>query len=528
MAHLGNDFSSYDAFLNLADSVFSVDLATLNNSGVTGGALVAVGPTEESGARYVNIAISVEGMEPNQPVPQHIHGLFDMEGNPADSKTPDISADADRDGVVEVLEGLPNYGDIILTLTDSEGNAPMTDEDGKFTYVQNFDLNDASNFFSPVSMTDYEGADLLPLNLREIVLHGVSVPSGVGAGTEGEVNGEQDGFVPILPAAAGEIEQTTLENARDILEDLSARAGETVMLGDGGETALGGIGSDAIRGGAGDDRLDGASGNDVLNGGDGNDALLGRVGDDVIFGGAGDDNIAASDGNDEASGGAGNDQIGGGLGNDVLSGDGGDDMMGGGVGDDTLDGGAGDDVVNGGDGADDVQGAAGADTMGGGNGDDAVRGGADDDSLGGGGGNDTVEGGAGDDMIGAGVGDDHASGGDGNDFVAGGAGADMLHGNDGDDRLNGGSGDDVMSGGRGTDVFVFNEINDGETDVITDFVAGDETLVLRGVTGGFDALQISDAGSDGVTTAQVDVDGHTILLEGVASESLTDADFMFA
>ncbi|MDR9394979.1 MAG: calcium-binding protein, partial [Roseovarius sp.] len=290
MAHLDSNFTSFGTFLQSAEAVYRVDLAALNSSGVTGNALVALGPEEEDGAQYVNVAISVDGMEADQPVPQHIHGLFDGDGNPIDSTTPDINNDADRDGMVEVLEGVASYGDVLLTLAAEDGNPPMTNSDGSFTYIRSFDVNDDSNFGSPVTMTDYQGDDILPLTLREIVLHGVSVPADTGDGTGGEVDGTQDGFVPILPAAAGEIEQTTLTDALDLLEDMAARSGETVMLGDGGESYMGSGADDMVTGGDGDDAITGEGGGDDLSGGAGSDDIDGDLGDDMISAGAGDMN----------------------------------------------------------------------------------------------------------------------------------------------------------------------------------------------------------------------------------------------
>ena len=43
------------------------------------------------------------------------------------------------------------------------------------------------------------------LELREVVIHGRSVPSGAGAGTMFEIDGAQDDYVAALPVAAGEI-----------------------------------------------------------------------------------------------------------------------------------------------------------------------------------------------------------------------------------------------------------------------------------------------------------------------------------
>ncbi|MEY8880386.1 calcium-binding protein [Donghicola sp. XS_ASV15] len=360
MAHLGSSYSSYNTFLNGADAFWTLDLAAMNNSGVTGDVLLAVN-TEEDGTRYLNVSINAAGLTPNVQHAQHIHGTFDEDGNPTDARMPVVSDDADQDGFIEVLEGLAAYGDIILTLTDGDGVLPTTRSDGTLTYIQSFDLGDDSNFGSPVSGNDYTADDLMPLVNREIVLHGQNVGAGFGAGTEGEIDGTQDGFVGFLPVASGEIEMTTQEQALDILEDQFERASdfERLRAGDdiydaglGDDTVYGGSGSDRIRGGADDDMLFGRTENDVLRGDDGADHLVGNQGQDRLFGGDGGDHLYGNLGADDLNGGQGNDMLFGNQGNDALNGGAGRDMLSGQKGDDVLTGGNGGDVLSGGQGWD--------------------------------------------------------------------------------------------------------------------------------------------------------------------------------
>ena len=44
----------------------------------------------------------------------------------------------------------------------------------------------------------------MPFQLREIVIHGLTVPAGPGSGTAGEVDGT-NGFLAVLPVASAEI-----------------------------------------------------------------------------------------------------------------------------------------------------------------------------------------------------------------------------------------------------------------------------------------------------------------------------------
>jgi hypothetical protein len=63
---------------------------------------------------------------------------------------------------------------------------------------------DPATFNAGFGITDLLGSDLMSLDLREVVIHGLTVPPGPGAGTSGEVNGT-NGYLTVLPVASGEI-----------------------------------------------------------------------------------------------------------------------------------------------------------------------------------------------------------------------------------------------------------------------------------------------------------------------------------
>ncbi len=72
----------------------------------------------------------------------------------------------------------------------------------------------------------------------------------------------------------------------------------------------------------------------------------------------------------------------------------------------------------------------------------------------------------------------------GANVLRGGQAADTLSGGDGTDRLQGGEGADFLAGGAGSDLFLYKTAGDsieGIADTITDFVAGDDLIVLQGV-----------------------------------------------
>jgi Ca2+-binding RTX toxin-like protein len=431
MAHLAATYSSFDTFLNGADAFWKVDFDALNSSGVNATAVLAMN-TEEDGTSYLNVAISATGATANQTHVQHIHGLFDADGNPIDSVTPTIANDADRDGLVEVLEGVGQYGDVLLPLTFG-GAMPVADALGTISFIANYDLGDDSNFFSPVTDTDYTAEDIMPLILRELVIHGVEIPDGIGDGTGGEVDGGVNGYIPILPAAAGTIETATLEEARAILTGQRATASDDVTLTENADTYDGGIGDDNIKALGGDDTVQGGGDNDTIDGGTGADVLEGGNGNDVMSAGAGDTNVVnAADAG--ASGGLTLAQY--------------DSGIAGGAGDDIIYGGAGDEILTGDDesrtaevtGSTFASAADGMDTIYGGAGNDEIHTGSWADSD------------QGFDNTQTGVMADVAYGGSGGDIIRGAGGADLLVGESGADNIGGGGGDDEIFGDGGYSV----------------------------------------------------------------------------
>ncbi|MGR3463243.1 calcium-binding protein [Limimaricola sp.] len=359
MAHLDSSYDSFETFLRGSEGTWAVDLTALNNSGVFGSAILSLGQAENT--PYINVAILAENLTPDEAHAQHIHGLFDDDGDPADSRVPTLPDDADGDGFVEVLEGVPAYGDILLTLAGAGGTSPEADFQGQLAYIQSFDLTDMDNLKSPVTGNQYDMEDLMPLVLREIVLHGQNVDSGYGEGTDGEINGEQDGYVGILPVASGEITEIDLEQALDLLAGQRASASGNFRLSAADDVFAAGVGDDIVKGFKGDDVLDGGAGEDVLRGYAGNDRLDGGIGNDLVAGGGGADFLVGGKGADTLRGKVGADVLIGNQHRDMLHGGAGDDRLQGNLGRDTLFGGNGADTLDGGRHNDVLTGGAGAD-----------------------------------------------------------------------------------------------------------------------------------------------------------------------
>ncbi len=194
------------------------------------------------------------------------------------------------------------------------------------------------------------------------------------------------------------------------------------------------------------------------------------VGANAIFAYGGNDKVTGTDDVDVVYGGTGNDKVWGQGGSDVIYGEAGDDKLYGGGGRDQVDGGEGNDVVNGD------------------NGNDYLAGGA---------GNDTVRGDEGDDSLGGGEGVDVVNGGKGNDEVI--------------SALDGAK--DLFTGGAGADVFrwIPGGSASGDTDTITDFKDGVDTIDLQSFGIGISAVKAVTNVSAGGTDISVNLDADSAI-----------------
>jgi Ca2+-binding RTX toxin-like protein len=285
----------------------------------------------------MTVRVEADGLEPNQTHITHIHGRVGPDGEALNSRVPSPSFDTDGDGFVELGEGLPAYGPILFNLSSPQGAGPEgfpTAPDGRIRVEQTYDLSRSEGFGMGFDM-----ADLMPLDLREFVVHGLSADGSAGAGTPGEIDGTP-GYKLVLPVASGEFAAlgSSLSGRGGADTLTGARGDDTLSGGAGADLLLGGAGDDGLAGDAGADSLLGEAGSDVLRGGDGNDSLLGGTEADILLGGAGDDVLYGDGGpstgrgadlaGDRLNGGAGNDQLWLGDGLDVATGGTGEDVFG--------------------------------------------------------------------------------------------------------------------------------------------------------------------------------------------------------
>ena len=179
--------------------------------------------------------VRVEGTRGNTTHLQHIH-LGDS--------CPTMDADANGDGIVDVNEGLPSYGPILIPLDDEldsqaegSGEYPSSNSRGSYSWTKTGSL---ARMLADLRDTDENPEDALvklpageDLNLagRVITIHGV--PEGTQLPDSVTSLGDQPA-TRTLPIACGVIERVTSEEAPE--EDEGQTTGGTTGQTTGGTT----------------------------------------------------------------------------------------------------------------------------------------------------------------------------------------------------------------------------------------------------------------------------------------------------
>jgi hypothetical protein len=119
---------------------FGAALEPLNRSGASGHADLT------KGSGTLNVNILSEGMAPELPHAQHIHGMAQ-----AISECPTLAADDNGDGLINTAEGLPSYGPIAVSLTTRGDTSPasalavsrfpVANADGDLSYSRSFTVS---------------------------------------------------------------------------------------------------------------------------------------------------------------------------------------------------------------------------------------------------------------------------------------------------------------------------------------------------------------------------------------------------
>ena len=156
---------------------YTATLGSLN-ANANGGKAVTGTATLTIQGDMLNVTVDAQGLSPNEMHMMHIH---------TGGSCPTAAADANHDGYVDVVEGVPSYGLILVPLTSDlthqgAGMSPMTDANGNLHYTASVSLTTLladlhmpqADPSSPV--VKLKAGEALNLAAREIVIHGV-VPS---------------------------------------------------------------------------------------------------------------------------------------------------------------------------------------------------------------------------------------------------------------------------------------------------------------------------------------------------------------
>ncbi len=179
----------------------SAQLDELNDSGASGTATAVV-----RNQRIRHIEVHADGLTPDAPHAQHIH-YGDDARNECPSLFPD---DANDDGVLNTVEGVPAYGPIVVSLTTTGDTTPASalavdrfpvSADGSFDYSRD------NIKFTRVTGTGYSGGGGTPKQIADsvregegvVVIHGIDYNDNGVYDFEGRGASELD---PSLPAEA--------------------------------------------------------------------------------------------------------------------------------------------------------------------------------------------------------------------------------------------------------------------------------------------------------------------------------------
>ncbi|MFP5386427.1 MAG: hypothetical protein ACLGHN_10135 [Bacteriovoracia bacterium] len=192
------------------EGTYTATLTTLN-AGVGGNQATGTANITIEGDQ-ITVDMNMDGTPENIIHAQHIH---------LGSACPNVTADANGDGFLDVMEGIPDYGPILIPLdgdlSAQEAGAngfPMADAQGSYTYSQNatfsqlmddLRLEDTNTDDAIVKLPQGEG---LQLDGRHIVIHGV--PSDTTLPETVASLGDQPAQAT-LPIACGQIVRSTGE-----------------------------------------------------------------------------------------------------------------------------------------------------------------------------------------------------------------------------------------------------------------------------------------------------------------------------
>ena len=177
----------------------SAQLHELNNSGASGNAVALI-----RNKKIRVIEVHAKGLTPNAPHAQHIHY-----GQQALNECPTLALDANGDGRLNTVEGVPAYGPVVVSLNTTGGTTPAS-----FLDVTRFPVSTSGSYdyvrrnmkFTKVAGTGYAGGTGTAKQIAKAVRKGEGVLVIHGVDYNGNGKYDFDAGVseldPKLPAEA--------------------------------------------------------------------------------------------------------------------------------------------------------------------------------------------------------------------------------------------------------------------------------------------------------------------------------------
>ncbi len=178
----------------------SATLTQLNDSGASGTATATV-----HNKKIKHIEVTAMGLTPDAPHAQHIHY-----GDQALNECPTLAQDANNDGRLNTVEGVPAYGPIVVSLTTTGDTTPASAlavdrfpvaKDGMFHYSR-------SNIkFTDVDGTGYAGGGGTTQQIADSVRdgEGVVVIHGLDYNGDGIYSLSDEGASELDPSLPAEV-----------------------------------------------------------------------------------------------------------------------------------------------------------------------------------------------------------------------------------------------------------------------------------------------------------------------------------
>ena len=193
-AALGVSLLAVPAFAAHEGTAYEGTLTELNDSGASGTASITVSDDGET----MTVSVDASDLDLDFVHAMHIHGIFDgdlgddpADGSLAASACPDMSADANGDGVLTVAEGAPSYGGVLVSLTtegDTSGESALA--------VERFPAGTSIDYVRDIEIPNALKDELSKVH---IVVHGTDVDDN---GDETNSDGIASSLNPDLPVDA--------------------------------------------------------------------------------------------------------------------------------------------------------------------------------------------------------------------------------------------------------------------------------------------------------------------------------------